>query len=795
MTKTGLLSALGTLLSKLPKEKNYTGYAHAAAIQPLDSKPETVEDNLRKWVKDTSGKILKDVIPEKFWSDHDLSKPSPVASLCPLDKNSDSDVVLLLVLWSWCSPKCYEAITVCLIYGALNWKTDDMFKPTHWLRSYVQCICRSALYARGQIRNQAEKESVPDMAKRTILLDAYALSQVVSNSSEWFGILTSKQIPTVILRLFVKGYLMEMKLQAKFMGSVKSLTVFSDNDRKIVTHVSIDTWFKRIVILPQLACMMINSPMIELVNELKKLRNTKNDETNENMRMATCRKISEKAAQKLGLDLSNKDNPVAGMLVVLTQLTRQMMDKKAKRIILNENSVLKIICPALVDAAIKKKCGFVLLKDVVTQTAPLFRNDFVKAVTNVIIQFITIDNAKENIPSSTEGVPSIESSASSSKSPKTNRLKKSLTKNAPTKKAPTKKSPTKETATFVEGGVGTQTSNSTSAVESVKKSSPEENGASLAAASKKRKKKSSQHTRKIPRTNVTLPQHNNKPKEDEEDIQLKRGSSGTPLFQLGNNPKKASPYKTPLIEYRPRNNTSRRRATSGEDKRGIETKKGSESKTKPIGYSDPQHGGTAKVCNHDVKHTSSDSSNLTDDKLVELASDTSKEHGHKGDKMQSPTVNRIQRLLAYFGEDCEKNSYRDRWARCEGIYGEHIKSFETAKRTKGNIIRDLVVIHLGLISVDKMVQTSKETNKVEKLTIHEMKSSMKSFDVKNDTIGEILSHLLVSFRPLESDLYVQAIIKKANATPGKCDRGDSVDNQKTYTRIQADLKRMKRPVK
>ena len=775
MNETGLLLDLALL-------NNNIGFANADAIQPPDSDPQTAESNLCKWINESSGTILNDVIPERFWSEHNLSKPSKVSQLCPCDTN-DSVVVLLVVLWSCCSPKCYEEITVCLKYGAMNWQTDDMFKPIDWLRAYVKSIWVCLLYSRREIRDKAEKENASDIAKRTILLDAYALNQAVSNSSEWFGILTSKQVPTLIFKLFANKYVRGRKLKAKFMGSVRNLSVFSDIDRKVVMHVSIATWFKTTVIIPQLVDMMILVPMAELAKEIKILRYT-NDESRQ--RMATYRKVSEEAAQKLGLDLSDKENAVADRLAVFAQLAQQMIEKKTKpSIIDDENLMLQIICPALVDAIVTRKRGIVLLKEMMTKKPPLFPDDFVKAVTNSTCHLIPIDNAKENIPNSTEGVPLTDSSASNSKSPKTKSLKKWPTKNLSTKKAPTKKASTKKTTTVVEGGGGTQTSNITSAVKSVKKSSPEENGASRAAASKKRKNKSSQGMRKSLRTKdgksertseedevgkeekkVTQTQHNNKPEEDEEDIQPKRGSSHTPLFQLDNQPKTSSPYKTPLIGYTRKNNITRHRTTSGEDKQGIQTKKGSESKTELIEDSDSQHSGTAKVFNR-LKHRSSDSSNLTGNKPNVLPSDTSKVHDHKGDKEQTPVMKRLCSLLEYFSENGEINSERERWARCEHISETHSQSFGTVKmKGRKNIVQDLVVLNLALIRVDKMIrvdkigQTPKETNEPEKEIFDDIEKSMESFDGDDCDIGRMLSHLIVSSKLLQSKSFIRESIQR-----------------------------------
>lgn len=733
MSETRLLSALANLCN-LPKEKINFGFANAAAIQPPDSDLVTAEHNLCKWIEESCEKILKDVIPETFWTDHDLSKPSKVSQLCP-DKVNDSVVVLLVVLWSWCSPKCYREITVCLKYGAKNWQTDDMFKPIDWLRTYVKSIWVCVVYSSREIRIQAEKENVLVIAKRTVLIDAYALSQAVSNSSEWFGILTSEQVPILIFRIFVNHYVSDRKLKAKFTGSVKDLSVFSENDRKVVTYWSIATWFKRTVILPPLVEMMTLAPMAELVKVIKTLRYT-TDERTLHVSTATYRKASEQAAQKLGLDLSGKENPVHGMLAVFAELAQQIIEKKPKPVIIdNEKLVLKILCPVLLDAAINRKSGIILLKEMMTKKPPLFPDDFVKAVSNnVTCHFDPIDNAKEKVSSKTEA-------------------KNLSTKNAPTKKASTKNTPTEvptkktlQTKTMM----GTPTREKPKEGKSIQEEGKptaeklpngvnrEETATTVQVSkrdktSKKRKNTLSHDKSKSIRTtdgknartyeeekeNFTQTQLVNKTEGVEEYIEPKRVSKKTPLFQLGIAPQESSPFKTTLIGFSRPKKTTQRRTTSP---------------------------------------------NV-------LSSDTSKEHDHEWDKKETLGMKKIRVILKYFSEDGETNCYRERWDRCEKISQTHSQLFESSKRKGRKIEQDLVVLYLTLISldkvfrVDKMGQTPKQPNQLENKTFQEIDKLMTSFDLESYHIGEILSHLIASFKPLQSQAYVEQFIQKDQPKP------------------------------
>jgi hypothetical protein len=181
-------------------------------------------------------------------------------------------------------------------------------------------------------------------------------------------------------------YVSKSKLKAKFMGSVSNLSVFSDDNRKVVTYWSIAAWFERTIILPPLVELMTLGPMAELANVIKILRRT-NDEYTPRMRMETYRKASVKAAHEIGLDMSGKENPVDRMLAVFAGLAQQLIEKKTKHVIFhNENLVLKILCPILLDAAIERRRGIVLLKELMTKKPPLFPDKFVEAVSNNVME-------------------------------------------------------------------------------------------------------------------------------------------------------------------------------------------------------------------------------------------------------------------------------------------------------------------------------------------------------------------------------------------------------------------------
>ena len=154
-----------------------------------------------------------------------------------------------------------------------------------------------------------------------------------------------------------------------------------------------------------------------------------------------------------------------------------------------------------------------------------------------------------------------------------------------------------------------------------------------------------------------------------------------------------------------------------------------------------------------------------------LSSDTSKEHDHEWDKKETLGMKKIRVILKYFSEDGETNCYRERWDRCEKISQTHSQLFESSKRKGRKIEQDLVVLYLTLISldkvfrVDKMGQTPKQPNQLENKTFQEIDKLMTSFDLESYHIGEILSHLIASFKPLQSQAYVEQFIQKDQPKP------------------------------
>ena len=740
----------------------------------------TNEQNLRKWIRDTSEKILKDVIPETFWSDHNLSKPSKVSQLCPYTVN-DSVLVLLVVLWSWCSPKCCREITVCLKYGAKNWQTDDEFKPIDWLRIYVKIIWICVVYSSREIRSQAEIEGVSAFAKQTVLIDAYALSQAVSNSSEWFCILKSKEVPISVFRVFADHYLTTMrKLKANFTGSVRKLSVFSDNDRNVVTYWSIANWFKRTFILPPLIEIMTLDPMAELATQITTLRHTKDEpDPDQKMFISSYQKVSDEASQKLELE-----NSVDCRLAVFAELVQQILPKKTKpAIIVKEKFVLKILCPVLLDAAMNRKCGIVLLKEMMTKKPPLIPDDFVKAVSiNVTCHNSETNSKSQNTKSSKIGVHA----PKKNKFKKNNLMKPSEKEKA--KKLKSLKAKKRSTAEKVPNGVNREETATTKQVNIGRTNN------------KKRKNDSPHQDRKSSQTNdgmnectsqedevgeeekkVNQTQLNNKTEGDEDDTTVLSQLTLT-LSQLGTVPKgkqlgkgtvskENSPYTTKLIGYdKNRKNTTRQKSTSpnviltdanikhtvsNEERKSIPTNDDMNERTSE----GEEAGKKGKV--QPKKTTAS----RTGKDLVTSANEN-KEQYHKWGQDKTVDMKRTSAILDYFNEEGEINSYRERWTRCEKIIEEHSQYFQPkkTKKKKTNIVQDLVVLHLALIifgnkfRVEKMGQTANKHDKLERKTYEEIEKSMKSFDWKNYHIRKILSHLTVSFELLQTPGYVNDIV-------------------------------------
>ena len=289
--------------------------------------------DLQDWVKAQSQTILSAVIPSSFWSDYDMEKPQTISEVCPGGQLDSSVAVLLVVLWSSCSVDMCKKITGCLNKGLKEWRFNDSMKSSAWLQAYVSCIMTSTWYSRKQMSKKLKKDgqsSITDVTCKPIskklkkdgqssitdgtLLDAYAIKPALSNTSEWFGVLTSINGPTLAVKKFY-DHLKREKPAASFIGSLSDLKAFSDN-REIIQNVSVMTWFTDNIIKKKLTQMFELEKMKELVLAVRKTRN-KNTPLGDKAKRRLD-KISRKVVKKLGVELSPENDYVGTQLVAIT---------------------------------------------------------------------------------------------------------------------------------------------------------------------------------------------------------------------------------------------------------------------------------------------------------------------------------------------------------------------------------------------------------------------------------------------------------------------------------------------
>ena len=275
-----------------------------------NSSHQDIEQDLIAWIEKMYDEIVTNVIPGDFWDNNGLTKPTKVSSLCPDETGDNSSLrVLLVVLWASCSKDCSYQITQRLTFDANGWRNDDSFKEIDWLAAYTKYICECVKYSRKQTYLEATKENKKEMIDgRSVLLDAYALSQAVYNSSQWYGLLNDKRAPDVLMGPFMTSCITKNPTESRFHGSVTALSVFSVN-RSVVEYVSVKTWYCRLMLFRFLAQLAKLTPMVELSQGIKKMRV---DTSNHDERKRKVEDLARTAAGKL--DLSTKDDRLISTL-------------------------------------------------------------------------------------------------------------------------------------------------------------------------------------------------------------------------------------------------------------------------------------------------------------------------------------------------------------------------------------------------------------------------------------------------------------------------------------------------
>ena len=337
------------------------------------------EEDMVEWVKESSSAILSH-IPETFWSRHGLLKPGPLCSLCPdKQRNKDSDNVLCVVLWSWCNPNFFNEIKGCLELGARQWITSESFGHLSWLRAYVLCIRISLIYAREQMELLLADDELMDgyknlenMQESTNVLDAIALSQVLSSSTEWFRTLTTHEgFKTAITRFF--AYLKNEKPRAKFHPPMNDLSVFSPSGS--VTHVSVVDWFKNQVICPSLIKIMKLDAIKTLIQGITDVTGEDKRKMSDTEQLAACHKHAVVACNSLGINTSDEEDFVSARLLAFILIAEDIQRKvEPSTTTLSEEEAFRILGPALCDVMDDAKST---LKDLVEKQPPFVAHEFV----------------------------------------------------------------------------------------------------------------------------------------------------------------------------------------------------------------------------------------------------------------------------------------------------------------------------------------------------------------------------------------------------------------------------------
>ena len=386
MTKTGFLARIAEFCNQEKKSDFFNTYDciknKKKVILTKDTK--SIDASLCNWIEESSERILVKTIPDDFWSDHDLPKPTKLSELCPKSHKEPSQNVLLVVLWSWCSPDCSENITDCFRSGSRKWQVDNEYGVTDWLGSFVKCVWASVAYARQEIQKKAiEVGGLEEFTKYTTVLNACALRQAVCNSSKWFSILTLKQSSDVFIRSFIKIFLKKGILHAKFRGPMDNLAVFSDTDSSAVDYVSVEDWFKKFIIVPILENILKLAPMTKLVREFESIQGKENQE---DVKKA-CQTLGDNAAKDLHLeseDYCDKEHYLAGLLCAFAYHADNFVKNRSDSAA-HEKNLLEVMSryPALVAVSTGAKDVNYLLKQMMSSKRPVFNHETVSSTISV----------------------------------------------------------------------------------------------------------------------------------------------------------------------------------------------------------------------------------------------------------------------------------------------------------------------------------------------------------------------------------------------------------------------------
>ena len=352
------------------------------AYVSLPSDP--TEDHLKQWVSSSTENIIETVIPDKFWLDNQLSKPTKVNEISPSEWELPTGIVLL-VMWSQCTAECSKQIISCLGAGSKQWKTVKKFCHPDWLKTYINTIMIGMVYFRTRV---SETEDCP---YSPIQLDACSLRQAVANSSALFRILTT-QYPKRIIGNYL-DYLMKNK-PFHTVHKIDTWPIFSDTDESIITYVSVVDWFKRTNVLPLLHKMVQLTELKELVTRINNAKQNRGLEAKVNelgkkkihmgkvaKLLANLDEYAKKAVEVIGIPYNPDDKKdfVLGRLIVFTCFAKDFVEKSNEKaeISVRDEVLMMLVSPALQPGGDINQ----VLKDLMERNnPPIFNEDFVSDV-------------------------------------------------------------------------------------------------------------------------------------------------------------------------------------------------------------------------------------------------------------------------------------------------------------------------------------------------------------------------------------------------------------------------------
>lgn len=263
------------------------------------------QEDLRRLLFEASKKLVCEVVPSTFWKDVGIQTPAPLDGLCP-PVAEPSTLVLLLVLWSWCSPECGQQISSCLSTGAEQWcGSGDAFE---WIRPYVSCAQLHMRVARSALMR----------AKSDVKTDASRLAAGVRQSSSLFGLITT-QSPSEVFFGYAKYHRTRQQRPGLTGECVPALS-----------------WFKTVRVF---------SPL-EKVAKLPRLKGFVTMLKAHSMSNHDCIDEVQKSAQRVAVHLNiNPDDNV--QLVVTAMLVDQVTKSKKHDNSFREALFMKLVSPVL----------------------------------------------------------------------------------------------------------------------------------------------------------------------------------------------------------------------------------------------------------------------------------------------------------------------------------------------------------------------------------------------------------------------------------------------------------------